>query len=55
MVDGLNIPLRNITKISLAISVSRVGRGLRGSDNGSDVTSEQYKPTQNCHYESPHV
>jgi hypothetical protein len=30
-----------------------VGRGLRGRDDGGNVTNAQYKPNQNCDYEFP--
>jgi hypothetical protein len=53
MVDGLHILIWNRTKKPLAIALSGAGRGLRGRDDGSDLTNVQYKPSQNCHYESP--
>jgi hypothetical protein len=34
---------------------NRVGRGLRVRDDEGNVTNLQYKPIQNCYYESPHV
>jgi hypothetical protein len=34
----------------LAIALSGVGRGLRGRDNGKNVTNIQYKFIQNCHH-----
>jgi hypothetical protein len=30
-----------------------VGIGLRGRDSRGDLTNVQYKPTWNCHNESP--
>jgi hypothetical protein len=53
MVDGLHIPIWNRTKKPLATAPSGAGRGLRGRDDGGDVTNVQYKSNQNCHYESP--
>jgi hypothetical protein len=53
MVDRLHIPIRNTTNKPLAIALSGAGRGLIGRDDGGDVTNIQYKPNQNCHYESP--
>jgi hypothetical protein len=50
MVDGLHIPR---TKKPLAIALSGEGRGLRGRNDGGDLTNVQYKPNWNCHYESP--
>jgi hypothetical protein len=32
--------------------IDGVGRGLRGRDDGNNVTNEQYKSNPNCHYES---
>jgi hypothetical protein len=52
MVDRLHIFIWNRTKKSLAIALSGAEHGLRGRDNGSDLTNTQYKPNQNCHYES---
>jgi hypothetical protein len=37
----------------LAIASSGVGKGLRGRDNGGDLTNVQYKPIWNCDNESP--
>jgi hypothetical protein len=51
MVDGLHIPIWNRTKKPLAITLSGMGRGLRGGDDGGDATNVQYEPNQNCHYE----
>jgi hypothetical protein len=50
MVDGLHILTWNWTKKPLAIASSGAGRGLRGRNDGSDITQIQYKPNQNCHY-----
>jgi hypothetical protein len=30
-----------------------VGRGLRGREDGSDLSNVQCKPNWNCHYDSP--
>jgi hypothetical protein len=43
MVDGLQIPIWNRTKKPLAIALSGVGRGLKGTDNGGNVNKVQYK------------
>jgi hypothetical protein len=40
-------------KKPLAIASSGTGKGLRGRDNGGDLTNVQYKPVLNCQYESP--
>jgi hypothetical protein len=53
MTDGLHIPIWNRTKKPLAIVLSGMGKGLRGRDDGSDVTNVQYKCNWNCYYESP--
>jgi hypothetical protein len=53
MLDGFHIPLWNRTKKPLAIALSRVGRGLKGRDDGDDVTNVQFKSSLNCRYESP--
>jgi hypothetical protein len=53
MVDGLHIPIWNKTKQTSAIPLSGVGRGLRGRDNGGNVSNVQYKSNWNCHCESP--
>jgi hypothetical protein len=37
------IPIRNRTRKPLVIALSGVGRGLRERDDGSNVTSVQYK------------
>jgi hypothetical protein len=42
MVDGLQIPIWNRTKKTLAIASTGVGRGLRGTDNGGNVNNVQY-------------
>jgi hypothetical protein len=34
----------------LAIALRGVGIGLRGRDDGNNVTNVQYKSTQNCHH-----
>jgi hypothetical protein len=34
----------------LAIALSEMGRGLKGRDNGVNVTNVQYKSIWNCHY-----
>jgi hypothetical protein len=44
MNDELYIPIRNRTKTPLAIALSGVVRGLRGRDDGGNVTNVQYKP-----------
>jgi hypothetical protein len=54
MVDGLHIPIWNRIKKPL-IALSGVERGLRGRDEGSNVTYVQYKYNWNCHYESPRI
>jgi hypothetical protein len=53
MVDGLHIFIWNRMGKPLAFTLSRVGRRLRERDNGGNLTNVQYKPNQNCHYESP--
>jgi hypothetical protein len=53
MDDGLHTLIWNETKRPLAITSSGAGRGLRGREHGGDLTYIQYKPNQNCHYESP--
>jgi hypothetical protein len=53
MIDGLHILIRNRTKKPLAIALSGAGRGLRGRDNGGDVTNVQYRSIQNYHKDSP--
>jgi hypothetical protein len=53
MVKGLHIPIGNRTKKPLAIALSGEGRGLRGRDDGCDVTNVHYKFNWNFHYESP--
>jgi hypothetical protein len=55
MVDGLHISLRKGTKKPLAIALSGVGRGLRGRDDGGNVTNVQYKCNHNCHYKYPPI
>jgi hypothetical protein len=52
MVDGLHIPTWNRTKKPLTIVLSRIGRGLRGTDKGDNVNNAQYKSQWNCHYKS---
>jgi hypothetical protein len=37
----------------LAISLSEVGKGLKGRNGGGDLIDVQYKPIWNCHSESP--
>jgi hypothetical protein len=37
----------------LAITLCRVGKGLRERGNGGNVNSVQYKSDWNCHFESP--
>jgi hypothetical protein len=34
----------------LASALSGMGRGLRGRDNGKNVTNVQYKFIQNCYH-----
>jgi hypothetical protein len=41
------------TKKPLPVALSRVGRRLRGRNNGGSVTNVQNKSNWNCHYESP--
>jgi hypothetical protein len=53
MVDGLHMPIWKRTIKPLTISLSEVGRRLRGIDNGSNVNNVQHKSNQNCHYEYP--
>jgi hypothetical protein len=36
----------------LVIALSGVGRGLRGRDDGGNVTNAQYKSGRNGHYET---
>jgi hypothetical protein len=55
MVDGLHIPIWNRTKKLLAFALSREGMGLRGRNNGGNITNVQYKSNWNCHYECPSV
>jgi hypothetical protein len=45
--------MRDRTKKPLAIILSDVGRGSRGRDCGSDLTSVQIKPIWNCCNEPP--
>jgi hypothetical protein len=52
MADGLHIPIWNRNKKPRASALSGVGRGLKGRDNGGNVTNIQYKSNQNCHYDS---
>jgi hypothetical protein len=49
--NGLHIPIWNRAKKPLAISLSGVGKGLRGNDNGGNVNNVQCKTNQN--YEFP--
>jgi hypothetical protein len=49
MVDGCHKPIWNRIKKPLAIALS----GVRGRDDEGNVNKAQYKPNQNCHYESP--
>jgi hypothetical protein len=53
MEDELPIPIWNRTRKPLAISISGVGRGLRGRDDRGNVNYVQNKSGQNCHYEPP--
>jgi hypothetical protein len=39
MVDGLHIFIQNRIKKPLAIALSGAGRGLRGRDDGGDLTN----------------
>jgi hypothetical protein len=41
-------------KKTLSITLSGVGRALRGRDNGDNVNTVQYNTNQNCHYKSPY-
>jgi hypothetical protein len=43
MVDGLCIPIRNRSKKPLAVVLSAARRGLRGRDDGGNVTNVQHK------------
>jgi hypothetical protein len=47
--------MRDRTKKPLAIILSDVGRGSRGRDCGSDLTSVQIKPIWNCCNEPPPI
>jgi hypothetical protein len=51
MVYGLHILKQNRNK-PLAIALSGAGSGLRGRDDGGNVTNAKYKYNWNCHYES---
>jgi hypothetical protein len=55
VVDGLHIPIRNITKKPLAIALSGVGRRRRGREDGGNAINVQYKSNRNCHNESPPI
>jgi hypothetical protein len=44
-----------LTKKSLSIVLSGALRGLRGRENGSDLTNTQHKLIWNCHNKSPPV
>jgi hypothetical protein len=54
VIGGLHIPMWNRTKKPLAIALNGMGRGLKGRDDGGNVTNVQCKSHQN-HYESPCV
>jgi hypothetical protein len=41
MSDGLHIPVWNRKKQPLAIALNGAGRGMRGRDDGGDVTYVQ--------------
>jgi hypothetical protein len=47
------IYLHEIEQRNLAIALNGAGKGLRGRDNGGDLTKIQYKSNRNCQYESP--
>jgi hypothetical protein len=51
----LHIPIWNRTKKPLAIALSGVGMGLRGRDDGGDVTNVQYKSNQNVIMNPPSI
>jgi hypothetical protein len=53
IVGRLHILIWNRTKKPLSIALSRAGKGLRGRDNGGNLTNVQYKSNQHCHYEAP--
>jgi hypothetical protein len=53
VVDGFQTPIWNRTRKPLVIALSGVGRGLRGRDDGGNVTNVQYKSNQNCCYKTP--
>jgi hypothetical protein len=55
MADRLHKLIRNRTKKPLAIALSGGREGAEGERRGGHVTNVQYKPNQNCHYESPHI
>jgi hypothetical protein len=42
-------------KKPLGIALSWEGWGLRGKDDGSNLTDVQYRPNWNCHYDFPHT
>jgi hypothetical protein len=52
MVNGLHVPIYSGTGKSLAIALSRVGRGLRGRNDRGNVNNVQRRSDQICHYES---
>jgi hypothetical protein len=50
---GIHIFIWNRAKKPLAIALREVVKGVRGRRHGGNLTSVQYKPSQDCHYESP--
>jgi hypothetical protein len=53
MADGLHISKWNRTKKPLEITLSGVGRELKGRGDGGNVNNVQYKSNQNCYYKCP--
>jgi hypothetical protein len=53
MVDGLHILMWNRTKKPFAITLSRVGKGVKGREGGGDLNNVQYKTIWNCPNGSP--
>jgi hypothetical protein len=49
MFDGRHRPIQNRTENSLAIALSVVGRGLKGSDDEDNVNNVQCHSSQNSH------
>jgi hypothetical protein len=53
MADGFIYLYETELKKLVTITLSGMGRGLRGRHNGGNVNNVQYKSNQNCHCESP--